>query len=144
MSKQLNIKLNLFAIVNRSIDTQDYTNQEFDTIADKCKYALSCFESEYDNPYEQKRTPNYTKRVAGWLQGLPSVITIPFWNDEIVKIGYDLGMIKKVVRQTTQEKEEQKFIDQWFELMAHKLIQMSTMGKHAESQLVNFLKSEEV
>lgn len=140
MSVQKQIKLELYKIVNDSIDTEDYTDQQFDSVAEKCKYVLSCFESEY---YD-RREPNYTKRVAGWLQGLPSVMTVPFTYCDIIKIGYDLGLIKKGKRQTTTENNEQKFCDQWFELLAHKLIQMSQMKAYAEKQFTTFCEPKEL
>lgn len=37
------------------------------------------------------------------------------------------------------ENNEQKFIDQWFELMAHKLIQMSQMRAYAENQFNGYI-----
>ena len=130
MSNQKQIKLELFKIVNDSIYTEAYTDQEFSTVAEKCQYVLECFENEYCD----HREPNYTKRVAGWLQGLPSIMTVPFYNNEIIEIGYKLDLIKKGKRQTTTENNEQKFLDHWFELIAHKLIQMSQMKAYAAQQ----------
>lgn len=138
MSVQKQIKLELYKIVNDSIDTEAYTDQQFDSVAEKCKYVLSCFEGEY---YD-RRESNYTKRVAGWLQGLPSIMTVPFYNNEIIEIGYKLDLIKKGKRQTTTENNEQKFLDQWFELMAHKLIQMSQMKAYAEKQFNTYIVEE--
>jgi hypothetical protein len=135
MSNQKQIKLALFKIVNDSIDTEAYTDQEFSTVADKCKYVLKCF----DNEYYDRSEPNYTKRLAGWLQGLPTIVTVPFYYVEIIKIGYKLDLIKKGKYKTTTENNEQKFIEQWFELMAHKLIQMSQMKSYAENQFNSYI-----
>lgn len=132
MNTQLKNKLNLFKIINDSIDIESYTDQQFDTIAEKAKFVLECFESEYDHEYEKQRTPDKCKRVAGWLAGLPTVCTVPFYNNEILKIGYDLGMIKK-------EKQEDDFLENWFYLMAVKLVQMATMGSHSEKTFQSFL-----
>lgn len=138
MSKQKQVKLELFKIINDSITTEAYTDQQFDTVAEKCQYVLKCFESEY---YDL-REPNYTKRAAGWLQGLPSVITVPFYNYQIIEIGYYLDLIIPAVRVTTQEARENRFCDQWFELIAHKLIQMSQMKSHAETEFNKYCKGE--
>lgn len=136
MTTQKQTRLELFKIINDSIETEAYTAQEFSTVAKKSKYVLQCFHKEYYDP----REPNYTKRVADWLQGLPSVITVPFYNNEIVEIGYKLDLSKKGKRQSTTETNEQKFIGNWFELLAHEFIQMSQMKPSPEKQLNDYLQ----
>lgn len=135
MSAKNHAKLELLRIVNDSIYTEAYTDQEFSTVAAKCQYVLECFENEYYDCSES----SYTKRLTAWLQGLPSIITIPFYNSEIIEIGYNLGLIKKCKQEIATENNEQKFIDHWFELMACKLIQMSQMKNYAEQQFNAYL-----
>lgn len=132
MNTQTAIKLNLFKIIDNAIETAEYTDQEFSTAAERARFALECFEGEYECDYEKKRTPNRTKRIAEWLAGLPTVCTVPFENHEIVSIGYSLGMIKR-------EKDEDSFLESWFDLMAWKLVQMSEMKKNAEVTFQKFL-----
>lgn len=137
MNTQTKIKLNLFKILDEAIYTEDYTDQEFNTLSEKAKFALECFESEYEHATVKKQQPNKTLRIASWLQGLPTVCTVPFYNGEILEIGYNLGIIKR-------EKDEDEFLDGWFALMAWKLVQASQLKSHAEATYQQFIQADEV
>lgn len=142
MNTQKTIKLNLLSILAASIDTYAYTDEKFKTQGERASFVLECYTQEFDYYQNQVRYPNEYQRIANWLQGLPSVCTVPFYNNEILEIGYKLGMIKHGKSEVSKESAEQKFLEGWFKLMACKLVQMSTMKKHAESQLIDFLSSE--
>lgn len=142
MNTQKTIKLELLTILVNSIDTYAYTDEKFTTQADRAAYVLECYTSEYDHYYNQVTYPNTYQRIANWLQGLPTICTVPFSDSEILEIGHRLGMIKHGKSVSSKDRAEQKFLDGWFELIACKLVQMSNMKKHAESQLADFLNSE--
>ncbi|AOQ26752.1 hypothetical protein [Vibrio phage S4-7] len=136
-----NFDLALKAIVINSFDLAAY-DIETDglTIAQQAQKVLDCFSSEYDHEYNRRAFPNKQLRIAEWLKGLPTVCTVPFYNGEIIEHGKRIGQIK----QNVTEASEQKYIDQWFSLMAWKIIQLSEMKKQAEKSINNFMSKEEL
>ena len=71
------------------------------------------------------------QRIAEWLQGLPSVCSVPFYNGDILEKGKKALHLKA----NASEKVEQNYIDNWFNLMASKLLTISEMKKTAEASL---------
>lgn len=134
-----NFDLELKAIVIKSFDLEAYDIETGGlTIVQQAQKVLECFSSEYDHPYNQKLFPNRQLRIAEWLKGLPTACTIPFCNNEIVAHGKRIGQLK----QDATENAEQKYIDQWFALMAWKIIQLSEMKVQAEKAITNFLNQK--
>ena len=123
-------KTELLKIIDNSITTEAY-GVEFETLQERAAYCLECFNREFNNPYNKARWPSRVELVGEWLAGLPSVITVPYWNDEIVSYGYKLGMIPQRKTEAARERQEQKFIDRWFVVMAYHLILASEMKSKA-------------
>ncbi len=131
-----NTDLQLKAIVINSFDLEAYNiNTEGLTIAQQAQKVLECFGSEYDHVAIRQQIPNLQLRIASWLMGLPSVCTVPFYNNEILEHGKNIGQLK----QNATEVAEQKYLDQWFKLMAYKLLQLSKMKSQAESTMGNYM-----
>ena len=128
-----NNTLNLKSIVSHSFDTEAY-DQSFNTVQERASFVLECFDSEFNNSYEIQRTPNKQARIASWLQGLPTVCTVPFYNYHILVIGKELHNLSFGATKNA----EQKYLDNWFNLMAFTLIKLSEMKKHASTTLDNY------
>jgi hypothetical protein len=95
-------------IQNIDLDAYDIEEgTEFENIQNVHKIFLS----EYG--HEVKRIGE-VKAFKEWLQGLPSVLTVPFYNGEILNIAYLHGMIKA----NASEEDEDKFLNEYFEKLS--------------------------
>lgn len=65
------------------------------------------FLSEYGHEIKRRGEKN---AFTEWLQGLPSILTVPFYNSEILNIAYIHGMIEA----NATEEEEDKFLERYF------------------------------
>lgn len=68
-------------IIN-NIDFQGYDNIKQNTLFDKINSVYGIFISEYGFLLQRK---SEIKVFTEWLQGLPSVLTVPFYNYEILE-----------------------------------------------------------
>ena len=100
-----NNTLNLKSIVSHSFDTEAY-DQSFNTVQERASFVLECFDSEFNNSYEIQRTPNKQARIASWLQGLPTVCTVPFYNTLI-----KLSEMKKHASTTLDNYDDSRVIE---------------------------------
>lgn len=133
MSNSKAIDLNLKAIVVNSFNFEDSPESDADTktFAQQARLVLDDFEAQHNHEYNIKRIPNYTLRVADWLQGLPTKFTPPYWNGDIIECG-----IKSLhLKENASEKMEENYINNWFVVMANKLIRISEMKAIAEKSL---------
>jgi hypothetical protein len=81
------------------MDKQDEINLVYDT-----------FEDEFWHDYNKKRYKNHVKGFANYLMGLPSFLSFPFSNYEIL----DNAKKSKEFDLSTEEKED-KFLEDYFE-----------------------------
>lgn len=88
------------------------------TDADRIKFVMSCFNSEYS--HASRQYPNDINRFAEWLQGLPSAINVDFENYRIIEIAKSWGALSA----NATEKQEQKIIGNWFNYIANKFFQL--------------------
>lgn len=65
------------------------------------------------------------KALTEWLQGLPSVLTIPFYNVEIIEIAKKWGSLKM----NATEKQEDKILLNYWRYMANQLLQLFNKNK---------------
>lgn len=110
---------NQFSYVLDSINVTDFEGNEIENVSDKdrVKYFFECFENEYNSPYFKRIYPNMQQRISQYIQGLPSCINIAFENYKIVEIGKNWGYCKT-------ERKENEFIENWFKIIAFRLIQL--------------------
>ena len=108
-----------FAYVLDAINVTDNEGNEIENASDKerVQYFFECFEDEYNYPYNKKRYPNMQERISEYLRGLPSCIYIAFENYKIAEIGKMWGYCKT-------ERKEADFINNWFDYIAFRLIQL--------------------
>lgn len=99
-----------------NIDGEPY-DKELKTDEEKIKFLFRCFKSEYGHMIDR-----YGKQraLAEWFSGLPSVISIDFMNYDILNIAKEWGSIPE----DATPREEQKILDNWFNLCAVKTIQL--------------------
>lgn len=90
------------------------------TDKEKIDFIFKTFEAEYGCPYNKRIYPNERERLSQYLRGLPSSVCIAFTNYEIAQIGKSWGLCK------TSEAEA-KFVENWFDVCAFRLIQMRSI-----------------
>lgn len=108
-----NQKENLKKYVLNCINTE-YYDFEVKTDKEKVQFVLDCFDKEYNYLNNKKRYPSLTNRLSEWLQGLPGVFEVAFYNEDILKLGLKFGLIDP----GATDDEEYYFINSWFNLCA--------------------------
>lgn len=83
----------------------------------KIEYFFDCFNREYNYAQNKRMYPNLQARVAEYLQGLPTCCTLDYSYYDIIQLGKKWGYCG------TPRKENQ-FCDNWWSVMAGKLIQI--------------------
>jgi len=107
---------NYFNYIIDKIDFCDFEKQPTND-QEKVKMFFEVFFSEFDWRVKQI---GQQKALAEYLSGLPSQINIPYENWEIIKLAKDM----KSIPENATEKQEQKILDNYFNFMASKLIQL--------------------
>ena len=87
------------------------------TDKEKINFVFDTFNNEYNDAYNKRRYPNECERLANYLRGLPSCIHIAFSDYDIIQIGKSWGYCKT-------PKQEANFVNNWWSVMAFRLIQM--------------------
>lgn len=77
--------------------------------------------NEADRPYNRKKLVSDQAIIADHIAGLPSYLNVAFTNYEIIQLAIKWGSISK----NASEKEYQKILDNYFNLIASKLLQIS-------------------
>lgn len=97
----------------------DAINIDNDSATDKERicYFFDSFEKEYNSAYEKRYYPRLQDRISAYLRGLPSCISIDFYNSDIVKIGKSWGYCGT-------PRKESAFINNWFDCIAFRLMQL--------------------
>lgn len=109
---------NQFAYVLDAINVTDYDGNEIDANdKERVKYFFECFNNEFNYEYNKRRYPNLQNRISEYIKGLPSCINIAFENYKIAEIGKSWGYCKT-------ERKENEFINNWFTVIAFRLIQL--------------------
>lgn len=105
-----------FAYILDTINVTDYDGNEIEaTDKERVKYFFEEFESEF-NKYNKSRA-SLQDKISDYIQGLPSCISIAFENYKIAEIGKSWGYCKT-------ESKEAEFINNWFSVIAFRLIQL--------------------
>lgn len=85
------------------------------TDKDLINYAIDRFDEEYNHEYNKRVIPNTQKRIGEWLRGLP--LPIDFTYHDIIEQGKKWGYCKT-------KRQEDQFIDRWFDTLAFRMIQI--------------------
>ena len=94
-------------IIAENIDLSGYDMSNNIDLFDKVKEAHKIFKSEYG--YNIARMGE-KKAFCEWLQGLPSALTVPFYNYDILNLAY----LHDEIKANATEEEEDKFLDAYF------------------------------
>ena len=119
-----NSKKYLSNIQNYLIDavyTEDHKT-EATTDAEKIAFVMACYDSEFNHKYNRYKYPNEQTRFANWLAGLPSVLDIPFYNDDIVNLAKRL---QEVDTYPNEKNTTKNIIDNYFNFMAYHILKLN-------------------
>jgi hypothetical protein len=105
-----------------AINTDDHKT-EATTHAEKLAFVMACYDSEFNHKYNQARHPNEQTRFAHWLAGLPSVLNIPFYNDDIIKLAKRL---QEVETYPNEKNTTKTIIDNYFNFMAYHILKLNS------------------
>lgn len=101
------------------LDCIDYEDlKENATGEEKIRKFIDIFHSEYDNAYRRKIYPTLSVHIDNYLQGLPSICSVAYENYWIAELGKQWGYVK-------DDKSECRFIDNWFRMIAVRIIEMA-------------------
>lgn len=105
-----------------AINTDDHTT-EATTHAEKLAFVMSCYESEFNHKYNKARHPNEQTRFAYWLAGLPSVLDIPFYNDDIISLAKRL---QEVDTYPNEKNTTKNIVENYFNFMAYHILKLNS------------------
>lgn len=94
-------------IIVENIDLSGYDLSNDINLFDKIKETHNIFKSEYS--YNIARMGE-KKAFCEWLQGLPSALTVPFYNYDILNRAY----LHNEIQANATEEQEDKFLDTYF------------------------------
>ena len=104
-----------------AINTEDHTT-EATTHAEKLAFVMSCYESEFNHKYNQVRHPNEQDRFANWLAGLPSVLDIPFYNDDVINLAKRL---QEVDTYPNEKNTTKNIVENYFNFMSYHILKLN-------------------
>lgn len=104
-----------FGYLLDSVDTDVIGENATDK--EKINFVFETSESEYGYPYNKRIYPSECERLANYLRGLPSCISIAFADYDIIQTGKSCGYCKT-------PKQEANFVNNWWDVVAYRLIQM--------------------
>jgi hypothetical protein len=113
---------NIETYILDAINTEDHKINNIDTYtgAQKIAFLMACYNSEYNHKYNVRRYPNEQERFANWLAGLPSVISLPYYGDNIIILAQELQEVENFPKAT-----EKRIIENYFNFMAYHIIKVS-------------------
>jgi hypothetical protein len=105
-----------------AINTDDHKT-EATTHAEKLAFVMACYDSEFNHKYNQARHPNEQTRFAHWLAGLPSVLNIPFYNDDIIELAKRL---QEVETYPNEKNTTKTIVENYFNFMAYHILKLNS------------------
>jgi len=99
------------------IDNDGYSDKELVSNEDKIKFLKNTFYAEYGWMVERS---GECKALSEWYQGLPSAVSIDFYNTDILKLANKWGYLSD----NPTESQEYKILDNWWNLLAVKTGQL--------------------
>lgn len=102
-----------------SIDNEGYENKELKTPKEKLQFLQNTFKDEYGFAISRQ---GEQKARAEWLSGLPSSISLPFYNDDIINFSKKMGSL----RQNSTEKEESRVLENYWNYMSNQISRLNT------------------
>ena len=117
MSKASELDQKVKRYILDNIDSDCYREEPVTTTAEKIAFLHETFMAEYGWAVDR-----YGRNGAlrEWLQGLPSAVHIAFYNGDILDLAKTWGRL----RDDATEREEQKILDNYWNLLAAKICQL--------------------
>jgi hypothetical protein len=109
----------VFAYILGCIDGDCY-GETLTTDAQKLKFLADVFRSEYCYPKNLQYYGSVQSTLKNWFMGLPSACNIDYENYRIIELAKKWGCLA----QDADDRQEDKIIDNWFNWMANKTIQL--------------------
>ena len=81
---------------------------------------MSCYDLEFNHKFNQARYPNDQQRFANWLAGLPSAISIPFYDRDIIDLAKTLQNVESYTK-----RQEEVIINNYFNHMAYHVLKLN-------------------
>ena len=94
-------------IIIENIDLESYELSNDVYLYDKIKTLYIIFKMEYGYNIE---IMGERRAFCEWLQGLPSALTVPFYNYDILNRAY----LHDAIKANATEEQEEKFLDRYF------------------------------
>ena len=96
----------------------------FESDADALRFFFDTFNEEFNHQYNKRRFPRLQERIGEYLRGLPSCMSVEYWNDEIIKIGLIWGVLD-----STEGRKAENFVNNWFNVLGLRLLQAADKCK---------------
>jgi hypothetical protein len=96
-------------IDNINFEGYGFSNDMY--LYDKIKTLYNIFKQEYGFMIERVGEVNAFKE---WLQGLPSVLTVPFYNYDIINNAREKGLLTATSDDWFKGKDEDSFLDRYW------------------------------
>jgi hypothetical protein len=103
-------------LILENIDSDGY-GVNIKTDIDKIKFLKKTFLDEYGWAVGRM---GLQSAVESWLRGLPSSLTLPFYNDEILEVAKQWGSLPI----NATEKQEDKILNNYWKLMAANVVKL--------------------
>lgn len=113
-SSELDQKVKRHILANIDGSAYDVVTE---SVPQKVKFLQECFEQEMS--YRIKQVGRQAA-LKDWYAGLPTACTVEFSNYEILALARDWGSLPD----HATERQEQKILDNWFNLVAAKTLQL--------------------
>ena len=93
-------------------------NISFSSDAAALQFFFDTFNEEFNDAYNKRLFPSLQMRISEYLRGLPSCISIDYWNCDILKLGLIWGVID-----STDGRKAEKFLQNYWGVLALRIIQ---------------------
>ena len=103
-----------------AVNTEDYTYLKTVIPAEKIAFVMSCYDLEFNHKFNQARYPNDQQRFANWLAGLPSAISIPFYDRDIIDLAKTLQNVESYTK-----RQEEVIINNYFNHIAYHILKLN-------------------
>lgn len=119
MLNTIDLNSQVFPYILNAIDGEGY-ERSFTNDTEKLQFLADTFKSEYVCQYNLKNDGSYLSMFKNWIQGLPSCFNIAFQYCDIIKLAKEWGSLNN----NPTEKEIDKILNNWFNLVANKTFQL--------------------
>lgn len=103
-------------IIN-NIDLNAYDLNDDIDLFDKVQNTYNIFKSEY--VHSNNKHLNETYLFKEWLQGLPNILTVPFYNSDILKNGLNFAIETNDKLLRKKVRNEEQFLNNYWENLAN-------------------------